>query len=68
MALTNEEKTSLRGFICEQGMRITPELLAGIAAKTDEEVRALLASDKIAKLAALEARKSDIEASIAELK
>ena len=66
MALTNQEKALLREIICKN-LRVTPKVLADMAAKTDDEVRALLASEKAAQIASLTASKAAIEAKIASL-
>jgi len=66
MALTNEEKALLREIIC-RNIRVTPKILGDMANKTDEEVRALLATEKAAKITQLTASKAAIEAKLAEL-
>jgi len=65
MALTVQEKTDLRNLICS--MSITPQLLEEIAAKTDEEVRAMLSADKDAIIASLNANISELQAKLASL-
>lgn len=67
MALTNEEKALLREVICKNNMRVTPKILSDMAAKTDEEIRVILASEKAAKIAQLNTAKASIEAKLAEL-
>jgi citrate lyase gamma subunit len=73
MALSAEEKSELRHYICETyhgiglGLRLTPEVLASFAAKTDDEIREILSAYKANKLQVLADQKAKLDAAMAAL-
>jgi len=63
MALTTKEKEQLRIMICDKGL-VKPHVLALYATKTDEQIRAELATFKAKKIVQLTKHKQEQQASL----